>query len=375
MKPSVLHIYKDYYPPVVGGIEKTINLMCEGVKDDYEVRVLIASRGVRLSAHRYECNGVKIYESPSLGRMSSAPVCPAFPLLLKKLKSDILHFHFPNPTGEISYLLARPRGKVVVTYHSDIVRQKRALRFYRPWIHRFLRLADIILPTSPNYIEHSEFLQQYKDKCEVMPLGIDLNQFKLTERVKEESAKIRKSISRPIVLFIGVLRYYKGLKFLIEAMTSVPACLIIIGSGPEETSLRQLCARLGVNDKVVFTGEVSDEEKVCYLYASDIFCLPSHLPSEAYGISQIEAMACGVPVVSTALDTGVPFVNKDGESGIIVPPANPRALADAINSLLADEPRRLRLGKQAQQRAHRLFDARQMISHLKQIYHTLLTKS
>lgn len=374
MKLSVLHIYKDYYPPVVGGIEKIINLMCEGIKDEYETRVLIATRKVCLATRKYDCNGVKIYESPSLGRLSSAPICPNFPLLLRKLKSDILHFHFPNPTGEVSYLLTRPAGKVVVSYHSDIVRQKHALRFYRPLIHKFLRQADIILPTSPNYIEHSEFLQQYREKCEVMPLGIDLNQFKLTERVKKESARIREKYSQPIVLFVGVLRYYKGLQFLIEAMKSVSARLIIIGAGPEEMALRRLCAQLKIEDKVVFTGEISDEEKVWYLYASDIFCLPSHLPSEAYGISQIEAMACGVPVVSTALDTGVPFVNKDGESGIIVPPANPRALADAINSLLADEQRRLKLGKQAQERAYRLFDARQMISHLKQIYQTLLMR-
>ncbi|MCX7766807.1 MAG: glycosyltransferase [Candidatus Sumerlaeia bacterium] len=372
MKPSVLHIYKDYYPPVVGGVEKSINLMCQGLKTEFDIKVLIATRGFSLSSRQYELDGIKIYEAPALGRFYSAPVCPTFPLLLRQLDSQILHFHFPNPTGEISYFVAQPKGKVVVTYHSDIVRQKFALTFYRSFIYKFLENADIVLPTSPNYIEHSEFLRQFRDKCKVMPLGINLNEFQLTDAVRTRAEALRQKIGAPIVIFVGVLRYYKGLHFLIEAMRDVPARLVIVGSGPEEMRLRQLAQELGIAPKIIFTGEVSDAEKICYLYASDIFCLPSHLPSEAYGISQIEAMACGLPVVSTALDTGVPFVNKDGESGIVVPPSDPRALAYAINSLLNDESKRRQLSIGARQRSARLFDFQIMINQLREIYYSLI---
>lgn len=372
MKPSVLHIYKDYYPPVVGGVEKSINLMCQGLKNEFDIKVLIATRGFSLSSRQYDIEGIKMFEAPTIGRFYSAPVCPTFPLLLKKLDSQILHFHFPNPTGEISYFVAQPKGKVVVTYHSDIVRQKFALMFYRSFIYKFLEDADVILPTSPNYIEQSEFLRQFRDKCKVMPLGINLSEFKLTETVKARVEALRQKIGAPIVIFVGVLRYYKGLHFLIKAMQEVPARLVIVGSGSEEPRLRQLAQELGIAHKIIFRGEVSDAEKICYLYASDIFCLPSHLPSEAYGISQIEAMACGLPVVSTALDTGVRFVNKDGESGIIVPPANPGALASAINSLLNDEAKRRQLSTGARERVARLFDYQLMINQLREIYYSLI---
>ena len=276
MKPRVLHIYKDYFPPVVGGIEKTIHLMCQGTKDEFDVRVLIAQREHSLSTKRYCMDGIEIIEAPSFGRVSSAPACPTFPLLLRKLKSDILHFHFPNPTGEISYMIMEPPGRVVVTYHSDIVRQKTALRLYRPFIYRFLECADIILPTSPNYIEHSIFLSRFRDKCEVMPLGIDFKQFECTDSIRERAHSLRETFSTPIILFVGVLRYYKGLHFLLQAMKSVDAFLVIVGSGPEEERLRNLSHELGIEDKIFFAGPVSDEEKVSYLYASDIFCLPSH---------------------------------------------------------------------------------------------------
>ncbi len=346
--------------------------MCRGTKDEYSVRVLVAAREFRLGSREYEIEGVHIVEAPALGRFSSAPLCPTFPMLLKKYRADILHFHFPHPTGEISYLLKRPGGKVVVTYHSDIVRQKTALRLYRPLIYRFLAQADVILPTSPNYIEHSEFLREFKYCCEVMPLGIPMEAFECTATVEERARAIQQSSYLPIVLFVGVLRYYKGLEFLLRAMQTVNARLILVGAGPERARLEGLAHGLDITDRVEFAGEVSDAEKVYYLYAAGVFCLPSHLPSEAFGISQIEAMACGVPVVSTSLDTGVPFVNKDGETGLTVPPAQPRPLANAINRLLRDESERTRMGENARRRAHTLFSAETMTAHLKKVYRSVL---
>ncbi len=372
MKPSVLHIYKDYYPPVVGGVEKSMNIMCNGLKDEFEVSVLIARRTKSIKGRSYSTEGVEIYEAGCLGRLSSAPLCPAFPLFLKKKAYHLLHFHFPNPTGELSYLLAKPPGKVLVTYHSDIVRQKVGLWLYRSFLYRFLDAVDVIMPTSDNYIDHSEFLRRYRDKCETVPLGIDLEPFRDTEQVKKEADTIRANVGTPIVIFVGVLRYYKGIDFLLRAMKKVNAHLIVIGTGPEKERLQHLTIELGIGDRVHYKGEVSEEEKVRYIHASDVFCLPSHLPSEAYGLSQIEAMACGKPVVSTRLDTGVPFVNKHNVSGIIVPPADPSALAEVLNLLLNNEEERRRFGEQARRRAHDMFDSTHMIEHLRSIYNRLL---
>jgi glycosyltransferase involved in cell wall biosynthesis len=367
---SVLHIYKDYYPPVVGGVEKTINLLCEGMKNDYEVRVLIANTSFKTIEE--EVNGVPVIKAKSLGRIASAPLCPSFPRLLKKYEADILHFHHPNPTGDVSYLLTSPRGRVVVTYHSDIVRQRWAMAVYGGALRKFLRRADVIMPTSENYMRSSQVLRHFEYKCKVVPLGIPTRAYEKTPEIEQAAKAIREKYGVPIVMFVGRLRYYKGLHFLIQAMPMIDAQLLIAGSGPEEAHIHKYAPLFKVEGRVKLLGELSDAEVIAHLHAADVFCLPSYLRAEAFGLAQIEAMACGVPVVSTALDTGVPFVNQHEVTGLVVPPAAPSKLAEAINLLLSDEDLRRRLGENARARARTEFDSSIMVERVGAIYKSVL---
>jgi glycosyltransferase involved in cell wall biosynthesis len=370
---SVLHIYKDYYPPVIGGIEKHIHQVATGTRNDYEVRVLVAN--TRAKTEMENIDGVEVIKAGSLGRFASAPLCPGFPALLKKYSADILHFHCPNPTGEISYLLARPRGKVIVTYHSDVIRQKFSMILYGRYLKKFLDCAKAILPTSPDYIDASPYLSRVRQRCTVIPLGIETARFRDTPDILARAAEIRKiSKGRPLIIFVGRLRYYKGLEFLIQAMPRIEADLLIVGTGPEEDNIKNQSRLFKASERVHLIGNVSDDDLPAYYYAADVFCLPSHLRSEAYGLVQLEAMACGLPVVSCRIKTGVPFVNRDGETGLIVSPASPGKLAEAINALLKDEELRLRLGRQAKKRALEEFDLSLMLSRIRNVYDKVLSE-
>ncbi|MBI5153711.1 glycosyltransferase [Candidatus Poribacteria bacterium] len=370
----IVHVYKDFWPPIVGGIERSINWMALATRELYgdEITVLVNSRSRATREREFE--GLRVIEVGEWGRAFSAPLSPAFPMWLRRLKADIWHFHIPNPTGDVSYLLARPRGAVVATYHSDIVRQKWAMAAYGPFLDAFLRRCSAIMPTSPHLIESSPVLSRFREKCVPVPLGMPLARF---ERTAAAGLRAREVKSRfkgfPLVAFVGKLRYYKGLHFLVSAMRALPHVhALIMGEGPEGRKLQTLARELGVADRTHFLGELSDEEVVAHLHAADVFVLPSHLPAEAYGLVQIEAMAAGLPVVSTNLPTGVPYINRDGETGLIVPPGNDEALATAIGELLSGTNRRLAMAEAAYRRAHAEFSDRRMAERLHEVYQCAL---
>jgi rhamnosyl/mannosyltransferase len=368
---KILHVYKDYYPPVVGGVERHIAQLCNHFKHKHEVEVLVCNRGPFTRVEDIE--GVRVVKVGQLGRIQSAPIPPSFPLWLRKIKPDIFHYHMPNPTCEFSHLLARPRGPVVVTYHSDIIRQEFLLKIYGPALRRFLDLADVIMPTSTVYAEQSPFLRDFKDKLEVVPLGVDTGKFaEEGSRLESEIEKLRGVFGREFVLFVGKLRYYKGLQFLIEAMSEIDAPLVIIGTGPMENDLRALAANYGVSDKTRFVGEVGEDDLTAFYHACSMLVLPSIFRSEAYGLVQLEAHACGKPVVSTRLGTGVEFVNMDGKTGLVVPPADPSALAGAVNELLSKPERREAMGEFARRRARSEFDLAQMFDKVEAVYEKTL---
>jgi rhamnosyl/mannosyltransferase len=313
---------------------------------------------------------VRIVEVGEWGRKFSAPIAPAFPAWLGKLHADVWHFHIPNPTGDVSWLLRRPRGAVVATYHSDVVRQRWAMGLYAPFLRSFLRRCDVIMPTSPRLIDSSPFLRAERARCTAVPLGMPLAPFERTAAAAARAREIKRAHKGfPLVVFVGKLRYYKGLQFLVSAMRSLPAVhAVLIGEGPEGPKLQRLAQDLGVADRVSFPGELSDEDVVAHLHAADLFVLPSHLPSEAFGLSQVEAMAAGVAVVCTDLPTGVPFVNQHGVTGLVVPPANDEALALAIRELLADPSRRMRMAEAALRRARAEFSQEVMVDRVEAVY-------
>ncbi len=372
-QPSVLHIYKDYFPPVVGGIENHVNLLATSLRDIMATRVLVANPGGRKTIQQ-NIDGVEVIRVGEWGRPSGSPFCPSFPYWLRRLQSDILHFQHPHPTGDLAYFLARPRGRVVVTYQADIVRQRRWMWLYGPFLRWFLRRADVILPTSPALIESSPFLRPVREKCIAVPMGIPLERFARTPEIDARAAAIRAAHERPIVLFVGQLRYYKGLSYLFQTLRDIEADLVIVGDGPERARLADQAARLGADEQVRFVGERTGEDLVPFYYAADVFCFPSHLKAEAYGLAQVEAMACGLPVVSCRLGTGVEWVNQDGVTGIVVPPAQPEKLSGAINRLLTHPRLRRELGENARARAHAEFGLPLMIERIKTVYRWVLER-
>jgi glycosyltransferase involved in cell wall biosynthesis len=369
----ILHLYKDY-SPVLGGIENHIRVLAEGqVRRGHDVTVLAANRGWRTST--LTMNGVKVVLVPRLATIASTPISPSLFGWLSRLDVDVMHLHFPHPPGEVAHLLVGHAAGMVLTYHSDIVRQRHLLRLYEPLLRRVLARADRILVTSPIYAESSPYLRAVQDKCTVVPIGIDVESFE--DRVGRTSAHARARwglpVDRPVAVFVGRLRYYKGLDYLLRALPLVPDVhLLLVGGGPLWDSTRGLAADLGVAGRVVFTGDVDDRDlPVCYA-AGDLFVLPSHTRAEAFGTSIVEAMAAGLPVISTEIQTGTSWVNQAGVTGLVIPPCDPAALARAVSALTADPARRNAMGRAGRARAHELFRASTMVEAVEAVYRAVL---
>ena len=361
---KILHIYKDY-APVVGGIENHVKLLAEAqAAIGHSVTVLVTNQA-RVTVVE-EINGVRVIKAARLATVASTPLSLMLARRLYRERPDVAHLHFPYPVGEVSqYLLGRSRH-AIMTYHSDIVRQKMILRLYRPMMLRVLRSIDRIIVSTPDYLESSPTLQLFQDKCRIVPYGIDRLPFLQADR-KAAQALRRHHGGGPLILFVGVLRYYKGLSFLLEAMPQIPAKLLIVGEGPMKSALYAQAREMGLDKKVVFVGRICDKELPLYYRAADLFVLPASERSEAFGLVQVEAMSAGIPVISTEVGTGTSFVNLDGESGVIVPAKNPDALAQAINALLSNEPLRRRLAGGALARSA-LFSVERMLNDIDGIY-------
>jgi rhamnosyl/mannosyltransferase len=362
---KVLLVNKLYYPHI-GGVENHVRILGNGLKEQADVEVLVANEQLKNSVEYID--GIKVVKVASFGRMRSAPLATGFASQIKKSKADVFHCHFPNPTGELGFLAAKPEGKLVVTYHSDIVRQKLLLKFYRPLLERFLDRADKVLVNSPNQIKGSVFLQRIKEKCVIVPFGLTNDWLKPTPQMMKQADLIREKYGPRIALFIGRLIYYKGVDYLIKAMQKVDGKAIVVGEGPLEAELRKLAKDCGVEDKIVFAGFAPQDELAAYYHACDVFVLPSIEPSEAYGAVQLEAHACGKPVICTDLPTGVPFVNQDGVTGLVVPVRDESALAGALTKLLDDDELRNKLGTQAKERFESDFTADAMVERILKVY-------
>lgn len=369
MSLRVLQIYKDFDPPVKGGIEGHLNLLTRGFKQrGIDASVLVSNTTPFQKTELI--NGIPVFKVPQLTRLSSAPINPTLFWWLRKLASqyDIFHFHLPNPTAVVSYLLTGLKKKTVVTYHSDIVRQHQLAMFYAPFSKYFLDRADVIIATSPKYIQSSKVLKRYKGKCRVVPLGIDTARFNGNSDFALHAEKTHRKRDCPIILFVGKFRYYKGLEILLEAMKKVDGHLLLVGTGKPERKLKAQALTAGLRDKVTFLGEVSDDEVVVHLKTCDVLVLPSTLRSEAFGIVQLEAMACKKPVISTELETGTSYVNVHGETGLVVPPNDATALAQAIQDLLSDPSRGKEYGEAGAKRVERFFSADKMVDNIIALY-------
>lgn len=359
----ILHIYKDYFP-VLGGIENHVRMLAEGqAARGHDVTVLVCRRGIRTQVETL--NRVQLVRTSRIATLASMPISLSLPLAVSRLQPEIAHLHSPFPLGEVSnWLLGRARA-TVVTHHSDIVQQRIGLILYAPLLDRILRSADTVIATSKQYLETSRWLSRVRNRCVVVPLGVDPDRFRGCARHVDGRATS--------LLFVGRLRYYKGLETLFRALLLLPeARLSVVGEGPMGARWKRLAAGLGLSDRVRFLGEVPDGDLAEHYATADLFVLPSSARAEAFGTVLLEAMAAALPVISTELGTGTSWVNRDGVTGRVVPPEHPDELARAIRELLPNKGLRERMGEAARARVLAEFTRDAMIGRIHQVYETVL---
>jgi glycosyltransferase involved in cell wall biosynthesis len=392
----ILQIYKDYFP-VLGGIENHLRDLGEALAArGHKVTVLVTSldRQTRVEQPR---PGLTVIKAARALHLASTPLSLAMLRIARDLRPDLVHLHFPYPPGDLAALALPGHPPLVVTYHSDIVRQRALLRTYRPLMELTLRRAARILPTSPNYLVSSPFLRRHAARCAVVPLGIDAERFAHVDsrkvegvrarftgmderrKTKDERGGLSSSVLGPSsaqvlprILFVGRLRYYKGLHILLDAMPTVRGQLLIGGGGPERDRLERQAAQLGIAERVHFLGDIPDDDLPALFQSADVFVMPAHLRAEALGLAQIEALASGLPCVSTELGTGTSYANRHGQTGLVVPPGDAPALAAALNTLLADPELRQRFGAAGRRRVMALFTRAHMVDAVEAIYRDVL---
>jgi len=375
---TVLHLNKAYYPHT-GGIEAVAQALAEGLtqRGDFSCQVLACAGGMR--TQNTVVNGVPVTLAGSLGTVASLPLSPSYPLWLYRQRAQIVHVHLPFPLADLSLRLLAGLGrlpsstKVVLHWHSDVVRQQWAMPVYGLLLRWLIRRAERVIVASPNHITSSAFLPDVRDKCAVVPYGIDPSRFEPTHATATRALELRREFGDRQVLFVGRLVYYKGVADLVRSMAAIPeASLLIAGTGPLRASLEGLARELAIADRVHFLGAVTDAELAALYHAASVFVLPSVERSEAFGIVQLEAMVCGKPVVSTDLPTGVTYVNQDGVTGIVVPVHDPERLGLAIRGLLDDQSTAARMGSAARKRVLAEFTVDRMIEQTERVYREVL---
>ena len=361
----VLQIGK-FYPPVRGGMETHLQDLCRALSPVVDVDVIVGH--TRLATAQDSDGAVRVHRIGAMGNVAGASSCPRMVTAIRETPADIVHLHSPNPTAVLSYLISRHPGRLIVTHHSDIIRQ-RLLKFaYEPVLRRLMARANGIISFSPNYISSSSVLSRHRDKCHVIPHGIDSQNF--LHPAAEEVAEINDRYGSRIVLAVGRLVYYKGFEYLIRAVAGTNATLLLIGTGPLQGHLQSLARSLRIADRIHFLGDIDDITP--YYHAARMFALPSTARSEAFGIVQVEAMACGLPVINTQLESGVPFVSLDTVTGLTVPPADVVSLRHSIQRLLRDDVLHRQFSLAAQERVRTHFTVENMARHTLRLYEEVL---
>ncbi|WP_420240101.1 glycosyltransferase (plasmid) [Telmatobacter bradus] len=312
-------------------------------------------------------SGVDVTRVARWGIIASMPVCPGLISALRHSPADLVHLHAPNPGAAFAYLLSGHRGKLVITHHADTLGRKVLRKLSDGFVKKAMGMASAIIVTSQRYLDSSLELEPYKEKCHVIPLGID------TRQITANSIESGLTQHPRHLVAVGRLVPYKGFDVLIRAMHQVDAHLTVVGTGPQAQELQALIDVLNLNEKVSLVGRVDDLKS--YLHSAAIFVMPSITRAEAFGIVQLEAMAAGLPVVNTDIDSGVPEISLHRETGLTVPPGDAPALAEAINLLLSSPDLRRQYGKAAQERVLRMYSVDKMLERTLAVYGQVLGAS
>lgn len=369
----VLQVNK-FYDPHVGGVETVVRQLAEGLSEQgEETRVLTCHHDVHPSSTQESIGAVDVTRAGSLAVGLNASLSPAFLSRYRREVrwADVVHFHVPSPTPELAHrLFGVPSGtSVVATVHADPGGARwgeLASLYSRVLITPLLRRADAIVGTAPKNVDNSRLLTRFQEKCTVIPLATDFSVRSTTgaERRRHKEQVLSVSPDESVILFVGRLARYKGLRYLVESMDDVNATLFVVGAGNKRATLEREVKERDLQDRIHFEGYVPDERLSTYYRAADIFVLPSVAPAEAFGIVQLDAMAHGIPVVNTSLPTGVPFVSQHEETGLTVPPRDAEALAAALRQLIDKEGLREQCGKKAAERAKKFTTGKMVERHL-----------
>ena len=359
-----------------GGLERYVFELARALDSAARFTNIVALRGpppdVALA-------GETIYARP-IATVAGIPICPSMAFHARRLHAqrafDVVHLQFPaDPVAHAAMAFLPSSVKRVITWHSDIVRQKTLFKIYRPFLNRLLASADAIIVPTPAHLSSSKQLESVRQssKFRVVPYGFDYSRF---EQVPPAAERLRALHSNRLLVFaLGRHVYYKGFEYLIRGLCMAPDVHIMLGGrGPLTEALTRLARNLGVDNRIEFLGRIPEEELPAYYHACDVYCMPSDERSEAFGIVQLEAMVCGRPVVCCELANGVTWVNRHGETGLVVPPADPQALAIALQRLHHDRTLVRRLGEQARRRARQLFSLDAMSAGTLQVYRDVLKK-
>lgn len=366
----ILHFFKTYLPDTTGGIEQAIFQLCQGGRQlGITSEVLTLSPApeptwIQVADHRVRRAKQDLF-------LASTGLSLEVFKLFKEMsaEADIIHFHFPWPMMDLVHLCTHHNRPTILSYHSDIVRQRTLLSLYRPLMKKFLNSMDRIIVASPNYQKTSKILKKYTEKTVIIPYGLNPEAYPKT--TEERKIYWKKTIGERFFLFIGVLRYYKGLSTLLDASIGLSYPIVIIGSGPQEAELKAKAEKLKLTN-IKFLGKLDELDKKCLLELCHAMIFPSHLRSEAFGISLLEASMHGKPMISCEIGTGTTFVNLNEVTGLTVPPEEPQALRKAMRRLWDSEDEARQFGSNAAHRFTEIFTAEKMCQDTALVYQQVL---
>jgi len=373
---KVLHVYKTCFPYTQGGIEEVIRqLTIETTKLGINNRIICLSRSCK-KKEVIQIDGAEVHCYPLLFEIAS---CGFSLQLFKDFKqqtewADIVQYHAPWPFADLMHIVCRIKTAAIITYHSDVIRQKILMRFYGPLMHLFLHRAEVIVATSDNYLNSSKTLKKYKEKTRVIPLGIADFKSNAGDEHKESTTQLRDKWGESFFLFIGVLRYYKGLKYLLQAIQGADYLVLIAGTGPEFEKLKIQEKQLKLNN-IHFLGFISEKEKHALLSLAKAVIFPSCERSEAYGMTLVEAAMHSRAMVSTELKTGTSFINKNEETGFVVAPKNAEQLKIAMDKLHSNEKLAKKMGLAAYLRYQKLLTSQLMAKAYVSLYVEIIARS
>ena len=366
---KILHLGK-YYDPVPGGIEQVVKEIVEPCNDDgISCDVLCSNTDSIYEETRFK--NYTVFRTATLATFSSTSISIDYITKFRKIvkEYDIIHLHHPNPMAFLALYFVRPSAKIIVHWHSDIIRQKKLLKLFEPLQKWVLNRADVIIATSQNYVDYSNALQQFKEKVKIVPIGI--------QKHKPIKQKMRNDlyVDKKIIFALGRLVEYKGFEVLVESARYLDDSFMVLiaGTGPKGDVLKELITLYKLENKVKLLGRIDEEDKLMYYENCFAFCLPSITKAEAFGVVLLEAMAFGKPLVSSNIkESGMSWVNQHNKTGLLVDPGDVQQLASAFKKLANDKELYEEMSHNAFVRYEELFTREKMIDSLRSIYLKLL---